>query len=343
MSFTLATTDARILIVDDDAQSVGLLTHILKSKGYTAIQSTTDPRNAVSFYQQFAPDLILLDLNMPHLNGFQVMEALQKVMDDTYLPVIVLSGQGDQEKRRQALELGAKDFIMKPFDLIELRTRIQNMLEVRLLHNQIREHRNQLEHYVSPSTRRVIREGKDEGASLARRTIIFSDLRGFTSFSERYSPVLVFEILEGVLEVQTDVIEKHSGEVDKFIGDCVMGVFIDASNAARAAREMIEESKRFLTRSGSPELIPGIGINTGEVMEGVIGQKHRRSYTLIGDTVNVAARLCSSAPSGHIAVSASTYQELDPSLQQMFALDNDVTMRGRSQAVSVRMQRVSNE
>ncbi len=130
------TLDANILIVDDQPENVQLLEMMLSYAGYANVQSTTDPRRVKGLYQDNDFDLILLDIRMPHLDGFQVMEQLSDDIKGDYLPVLVLTAQKDMETRIKALEAGAKDFITKPFDKTEVLNRISNMLEVRALHNE---------------------------------------------------------------------------------------------------------------------------------------------------------------------------------------------------------------
>ena len=135
---------AKILLVDDEPSNIRLLESFLKGKGYTCIESITDPRKAVEVYQKFQPDLVLLDLNMPHLNGFQVLEKLSNLDQEYHVPVMVLTAQIDSESKLRALKGGARDFLSKPFDLIELSMRVRNLLEVCLLVGQLCGERNGL-------------------------------------------------------------------------------------------------------------------------------------------------------------------------------------------------------
>ncbi|MFQ5451744.1 MAG: response regulator [Nitrospinaceae bacterium] len=129
--------NARILIVDDEPANVMLLEQMLKQEGYTSVHSLTDPREAAAQYRTINPELVLLDLNMPHMNGFQVLEQLKEIEKEYYAPVMILTAQPDHQTRINALDAGAKDFLSKPFDLLEVSIRIRNMLEVRLLNNQV--------------------------------------------------------------------------------------------------------------------------------------------------------------------------------------------------------------
>jgi CheY-like chemotaxis protein len=141
---------ASILIVDDQDANVKLLRRVLSEAGYTHVSATLDPTQVCALHKRHAYDLILLDLEMPDLDGFGVMHALKASADDSYLPVVVLTAQPGHKLR--ALQAGAKDFISKPFDLLEVKTRIHNMLEVRLLYRKLEDHNKALELAVEERT-----------------------------------------------------------------------------------------------------------------------------------------------------------------------------------------------
>jgi CheY-like chemotaxis protein len=141
---------AKLLIVDDQQSNVILLQQILRDSGYTCVAATMEPREVVELHRQNRYDLILLDLQMPELDGFQVMEGLKAVETGGYLPVLVITAQPGHKLR--ALQAGAKDFISKPFDLLEVRTRIHNMLEVRLLYQELEKYSRILEQTVAKRT-----------------------------------------------------------------------------------------------------------------------------------------------------------------------------------------------
>lgn len=147
--------EGRILIIDDELGNVQIFERVLTGAGFSNITSITDSLKAVETYESFKPDLILLDLKMPKLDGFGVMDALKKVETETYLPILVLTAQRDQATRLRALESGAKDFISKPFEMTEALTRVRNMLEVSLLHKEVREINLDLEYRVRKRTREL--------------------------------------------------------------------------------------------------------------------------------------------------------------------------------------------
>ncbi|MDI1308072.1 MAG: response regulator [Methylotenera sp.] len=142
--------DANILIVDDQEANISLLEQVLSEAGYTSVTATTNPENVFEMHLMNRYDLILLDLQMPVMDGFEVMNALKVNQEDAYLPVLVLTAQPNHKLR--ALQAGAKDFISKPFDLVEVKTRIHNMLEVRLLYKKLENYNKVLENTVLERT-----------------------------------------------------------------------------------------------------------------------------------------------------------------------------------------------
>jgi PAS domain S-box-containing protein len=160
--------NARILIVDDQEANVMLLEQMLHNEGYSNITTTQEPRDVVGLHEQMRFDLILLDLQMPEMDGFQVMEALKKI-EASYLPVLVLTAQPAHKLR--ALQAGAKDFVSKPFDFVEVQTRIHNMLEVRLLYRKLDDHNRMLEQKVLERTAEL----RESEARFQRFTELSSD------------------------------------------------------------------------------------------------------------------------------------------------------------------------
>jgi PAS domain S-box-containing protein len=150
MISTAEILNSSILIVDDQLSNVLLLEQMLEGAGYTCIASTTDPTKVCGLYQKNRYDLILLDLQMPGMDGFQVMEELKRIETDGYLPILVITAQPNHKLR--ALTVGAKDFVSKPFDLIEVQNRIRNMLEVRLLYKNLEYYNQSLEQIVAERT-----------------------------------------------------------------------------------------------------------------------------------------------------------------------------------------------
>lgn len=142
----------RILIVDDEPANVALLEDMLGDQGYNNLKATTDSRRVPDLCREFDPDLILLDLCMPHVDGFAILESLRAERSDTYLPIIVLTADVNEETKRRALHCGATDFLNKPFDYIEVLLRIRNLLETRRIHQLLDNRRAALEEAVHART-----------------------------------------------------------------------------------------------------------------------------------------------------------------------------------------------
>ena len=164
---------AKILIVDDEQLNIKLLEVFLKQAGYRNILSTTDATTTQNLYQEHQPDLVLLDLNMPSMDGYEVMARLQELEQDSYLPVMVLSANTDEESRVKALNAGAKDFLNKPFSASEVMTRIRNLLEVRLLHKRLCQQKLSLEEQVTIRTKQL----RDSQLEIVQRLGLASEFR----------------------------------------------------------------------------------------------------------------------------------------------------------------------
>jgi signal transduction histidine kinase len=160
IDFTLIT--ANIMIVDDQQANIDVLTGLLDVKGFTNYTTTIDPRQGVRLFKEYKPDLLLLDLNMPHLTGFQVMAQLKDLIpSNTYFPILVLTADITQESKQKALAGGASDFLTKPFDLMEVDIRIKNLLNTRFLYQQLEDHNQILEEKVKERTKELEKTNKE--------------------------------------------------------------------------------------------------------------------------------------------------------------------------------------
>lgn len=154
MNTVPALHDAKILLVDDEPANIVLLEEVLDAAGFTAVRGTTDAQQVVGIYESWQPDLVVLDIHMQPLDGFQIMTELKAIEQD-YLPILVLTGDTSRDVRQRALETGARDFLNKPFSTVEALARIRNMLEVRLLHRELRMHNAMLEARVRERTQEL--------------------------------------------------------------------------------------------------------------------------------------------------------------------------------------------
>ncbi|NTV76062.1 MAG: response regulator [Holophaga sp.] len=220
----------RILIVDDMEANVILLEEMLKGAGYTSVSSTRDPSRVCELHLLNRYDLILLDLLMPAMDGFQVMENLATIETEGYLPVLVVTAQSGHKLR--ALQAGARDFISKPFDLAEVLVRVHNMLEVRLLQREAKELCERIRTQQDVSSHLLAAPGASPGGAIRGRvaevTMLFADLTAFTAFAEESTGKVLKAVLDGV-----------SGEAPP-------GPQADCGMAAEGrARELLESVDRF--------------------------------------------------------------------------------------------------
>jgi adenylate cyclase len=328
--------NATILIVDDQEANIELLESFL-ADDYSNVKSTNDPRRALPLFNALAPDLILLDLHMPHLDGFAVMEQLQAcIPPGAYVPILVLTADVSPDVKQRALSEGAKDFLSKPFDPDEVLARIKNLLETRLLHLQLenrnrilaqamreldeeRELSEQLLLNVLPRSiaDRLKREKGIIADRFAEATVLFADIVNFTPVSSSLPPEEVVLWLNDVFSSLDRLAEQYRVEKIKTIGDCYMMVSglptprpDHAEVAAELALALRDEMANRIAPHGRPMRMR-IGIHSGPVVAGVIGTD-KFAYDLWGDTVNTASRMESHGVEGAIQVTEATYQRLRP-------------------------------
>ncbi|MEI7976582.1 MAG: adenylate/guanylate cyclase domain-containing protein [Betaproteobacteria bacterium] len=328
-----ALLNAKLLIVDDQAANVLLLERLLRSAGYSNISSTQNPTEVLDLHRQNRYDLILLDLNMPEMDGFEVMESLKGIETEGTLPVLVITAQPNEKLR--ALNLGALDFISKPFDIAEVLARVQNLLQVRLLNLETQKLYEQvlieqdlsemLLNNVLPQAIAKRLKGRSKLTadlldqaivdSYANVTVLFADIVGFTAFSQVVSPEVMVGVLNDIF-TRFDLIADQWGlEKIKTIGDCYMAaaglpivVPDHADRAAHMSLDMLVAIQDFNASSQYPLNIR-IGISTGAAVAGVIG-KSKFLYDLWGDVVNTASRMESYGTAGRIHMSDATRQAL---------------------------------
>ena len=324
---------ASILIVDDKEANVSLLEQMLRGTGYSSITSTMHPRDVCLLHRKNRYSLILLDLQMPGMDGFQVMEELKTIETDGYLPVLVVTAQPDLKLR--ALKAGAKDFVSKPFELAEVLIRVYNMLEVRLLHLETKKLYDRVAAEQKVSERLLLNvlphaiaerlkarpdaclDGFPEiiADSFPEATILFARLHDFSRLTEPMAAADVVKLLNKIYS-SFDARMKNLGlEKIKIIGESYMvaaGVPVPRRDHAEAIAEGAIALQEEIVRHHAPNdetFSLRSGINTGPVVAGVIGQ-NKFSYDVWGETVNTAWRMETCGAPGHIQVNETTYARL---------------------------------
>ncbi|HET7033454.1 MAG TPA: adenylate/guanylate cyclase domain-containing protein [Casimicrobiaceae bacterium] len=288
----------RLLVVDDNKVNRLLLMRSLELQGH-AVATAENGRVALEMLRGEPFDVVLLDMEMPEMDGFQVLEQLVGDRQLRDLPVIVTTSLEGVANVVRCIELGAEDYLTKPVNPVLLKARINASLEKKRLRDQQKE---LVRRFATPEVAQDLQDsGFSIGGKLVRATVMFSDIRDFTALAEAQPPEETIDLLNTFYALMFDAISNRGGVVTSMMGDGLMSVFgapmplaNHEESAARAALEMIELIallNRERDAAGKPALRIGIGIASGEMVAGYTGTKDRATYTCIGDTVNLASRL----------------------------------------------------
>jgi adenylate cyclase len=343
---------ASLLVVDDDPVNRALLAKTLERDGHR-VTTAADGREAWEMLVRDPFDVVLLDVLMPEMDGCEVLE---RIGDDTelrHLPVIMISALDELETVVRCIELGAQDYLPKPFNPVLLRARINAGLTKKRLHELERERvRDVFSRFVPEQVVDEVLRRTDDDLRLAgvRRTatVLFADLRGFTSFAQSMPADSVIEVLNEYLTGMSDAILDNGGTLVAYLGDGIMAVFgapiempDHADRALSAAREMLGvRLPRFNHWLADNELAAafsmGIGLNSGPVMSGTVGSARRLEYAAVGDTTNTAARLeaATKATPHSILIAESTRESLRQPPEDL-AFADELELRGKRGRVRV--------
>jgi class 3 adenylate cyclase len=325
------TPSGRILVVDDTLQNVKLLADLLTAKGYAVTTAASGPE-ALERVGREPVDLVLLDVVMPQMSGYEVCRRLREQPATALLPVVMVTALDPGPERVKGLEAGADDFLTKPINQLELLARVRSLLRIKALHDQLTELNRTLEQRVeeqvaqlerlgrlkrffSPALAEAIVSGGAEDPLRTHRreiTVVFLDLRGFTSFAETAEPEEVMGVLREYHGAMGALVLAHDGTLERFAGDGIMVFFNDpvpvpdpAERAVRMALAMRErvDGLKVQWRKHGFELDLGVGIAQGYATLGAIGFEGRWDYAAIGTVSNLAARLCGEAAPGMVLIS----------------------------------------
>jgi adenylate cyclase len=339
---------ARILVVDDLPQNVKLLADLLGAKGFAVATASSGPE-ALLKVETERPDLVLLDVMMPEMSGYEVCRKIRENPATGILPVVMVTSLDPAQERIRGLEAGADDFLTKPVNQAELLARVRSLVRVKQLYDtvetqaaQLAEMNKTLEQRVSEQVAQLDRMGRlkrffssqlaelivagdaEDPLKSHRReiTVVFLDLRGFTAFAETAEPEEVMGVLREYHAEMGALILEHEGTLERFTGDGMMVFFNDpvpvpnpgerATRMALAMRERLRDLRVKWKKRGV-DLDLGVGIAQGYATIGAIGFEGRLDYGAIGTVTNLAARLCGEARPGQILVSQrllSTVEDL---------------------------------
>ena len=316
---------SRVLVVDDVYESRRLLADVVIALGEEPIEATNGPE-ALARAQDSHPDLIVLDVSMPGMSGFEVVERLKQDPATAAIPVLMLTALADVEHRVMGLKLGADDYLTKPFNPRELMARISARLRQKEAADSLREQQQTIratfERYLAPAVVEQLLADPSQvalGGRLQEVTVLFSDLEGFTGLSERTPPERLLAVLNAYHTHQVGIIRDWGGTVDKFVGDGLITLYNTplprpdhALMAVRTALAIRESLAAFHPQFAPEHRLPfNFGIHTGMAVVGNVGAPDLMNFTAVGDTVNIAARLQDESSGGQILISQATFEQLD--------------------------------
>ncbi|HET6294731.1 MAG TPA: response regulator [Kribbella sp.] len=337
----MSSTKSTVLVVDDQAPNVRLLEAILAPRGYD-VRTASSGEEALQAIATDDIDLVLLDIVMPAMDGYEVCRRIREQVDTAYLPVVMVTASGDEQKVK-ALEAGADDFLAKPVNQSELLARVASLARIKRYQDTIKrqadeltawnqelesrvqnqvsqlERMSRLRRFLSPQLAELIVDSGDESFLDSHRreiVVVFCDLRGFTTFAEASEPEEVMGVLDEYHQALGDLIFRFEGTLERFAGDGLMVFFNDpvrcedgplrAIRMSVAMRARIRGLAKAWARRGH-DLGMGIGIAQGYATLGKIGFDGRYDYAAIGSVTNLAARLCADAAPWQILVTERVY------------------------------------
>jgi len=346
----------RILVVDDTPANIQAVTAILKTQGYQ-LSVATNGKQALDVLEKIRPDLILLDVMMPELDGFETCQRIKSAEAWRDIPVIFLTAKTDTADIVKGFEIGAVDYVGKPFNAHELLARVNTHLTIDQLRRSLaqknvelaRAHelvRRAFGRYVSEEVAESLLrdpEGLELGGEERDATILMSDLRGFTAMAERLAPREVIEILNLYLETMVDVIGRYEGTIDEIIGDAILVIFgapvachdhaAKAVACGLAMQLAMTDVNHRLAANGGIQLEMGIGIHTGRVIVGNIGSLRRTKYAAVGSNVNLAGRVESFSTGGQVLITEAAREGIAASLR----IDGQFQVEPKGAARSLRL------
>jgi adenylate cyclase len=359
------TDEPLVLAVDDLPANVRLLDAVLSPRGFRVLGAGSGPE-ALALVAERRPDLILLDIVMPEMDGYEVCRRLRQDPATAFLPVVMITASGDQE-RLLAIEAGADDFVAKPFDQAELLARVRSLLRIKRYHDTIEgqaaelaewnrtlerrvqeqveqlERMGRLRRFLSPQLADLVVSSGDESFLDSHRrdiTVVFCDLRAFTAFAETAEPEEVMGVLDDYYQALGDLVTRFEGTLERFTGDGLMVFFNDplpcedaplrAVRMAVAMRNRIEGLAKGWARHGY-DLALGVGLAQGYATLGRIGFEGRSDYTAIGSVTNLAARLCAEARPWQILLSPRVHAAVEEFVTSEPV--GELTLRGFSRPV----------
>ncbi|KOR34555.1 response regulator [Planktothricoides sp. FACHB-1370] len=329
----------KVLIVDDEPVNLQVLINYLSLQNYSITQASNGQEALNLVANGFKPDLILLDVMMPKMTGYEVCEKLREHFPASELPVLMLTAKNQISDMVEGFQNGANDYLSKPISKNELIARIKThmkLAKINIAYGRFVPHE-----FLRLLQKESILEVKLGDQSKKEMSILFSDIRDFTSLSEQMSPEETFQFINDYLSCMEPAILENNGFIDKYIGDAIMALFSQsADDAVKAGISMLnrlEEYNQNRIQAGKMPIKIGIGINTGDLMLGTVGGKDRMDGTVISDAVNLASRLEGLTKNYRVSllISNQTFLKLANPNDYAIRLLDRVQVKGKSEMVTV--------
>ncbi len=327
----MSAQESHILVIDDDWMNREVIEAHLQTRNYR-VTTTHNGQSALKLAAQDPPDLIMLDIMLPDMSGYEVCARFKSDEATKFVPVVMVTALESDEDRLKAIQAGADDFVTKPFNTLLMLTRVKSLLRLKRLNDDLQQRTELLQQvlnrYVDKDLADVILLDPDRylklGGETRRVTVVFADISGFTTFAEEHSAQEVVRVLNALFSPLTALVYQHHGTFDKYIGDEIMAFFgapvatgDDTLNAVVMAYKMRRAFRQTCQQLGghAARLTLEIGLHTGDAVVGNVGSEQKMNYTVIGDTVNTAHRLQEAAHNGQILLSETTYREVADMLE----------------------------
>lgn len=335
-----------VLITDDDRTVRTVLAKMLRADGYRVLEAERGEKCLLLCVERHI-DAFLIDLNLPGIDGAELCRRIRANERYRYTPIICITVVDEELAAGRAFEAGADDFITKPINPHTLKARLGGRMQKTEHLRELERVRANLSRYISRRTQTMVEAYSNTGVLPTPEEqevcVLFSDVRGFTQLSQALEPSLLFNILSTQLGMQVDCVYRHGGYVDKFAGDGIMAIFDSeqrVNEACECALEIIDITRNKADVDSNRVLRLGVGIHTGRALVGNIGSDKHLDYSVIGDTVNLAARLCGCAEPLSIVVSEAVRRAASTHSGLLFTAPCQVTIRGFDHPITVyNMQR----